>query len=512
MRTVICSLGRSATRNPRTSTFTPMAPIDWEPKFTIHGFRYAEITGYTGDLASLRIRGRVYHSDMPRTGWLETSNPALNRLHENVVWSMRSNFVDIPTDCPQRDERLGWTGDLQVFAPTASYLFDCSGFLAGWLKDLEIEQRRFGTVPWYVPVIPGAPEWTPVRPGALWGDVAVLTPWVAYERFGDAGIVAQQYTSARSWIDQVDRLSGPSHLWRSGQQLGDWLDPTAPPDQPAAAMTDPYLVSTAYFALSARRLAASATLLGHSDDASRYATLADEVATAFRSEYFTSDAQIVESTQTALSLAIAFGLLEDAGLAGRTLAELVRAGGNTIGTGFAGTNVILDALTSTGHLQTAYALLLCESTPSWLSMVNKGATTIWERWDSMLDDGSVNPGGMTSFNHYALGSVADWMHRVIGGLEATAPGYRSVRIAPRPGGRLTWAEARHESPYGVVSCSWRIADDVLTVTATLPTGVDGIVDLGPETGPMPITSGTHVFTVAWKTDHFTELANADVLS
>ncbi|GLY29745.1 glycoside hydrolase family 78 protein [Kineosporia sp. NBRC 101731] len=491
--------GALFTRNLRGATSVDRylgsdGSIDWEPRFTIHGFRYAEIRGYRGEIDQLRITGRVYHSDMRRTGWLETSHDGLNRLHENVRWSMRSNFVDVPTDCPQRDERLGWTGDLQVFAPTGSYLYDLSGFVTSWLRDVEVEQQRFGTVPWYVPVIPGAPQWTPINPGAVWGDVAVLTPWTLYERFGDTGVLENQYASARAWVDQVERLAGPSRLWNSGMQLGDWLDPAAPPEDPTLALTDPYLVATAYFAWSAQRLSQTAAVLGRGDDAERYGRLAREVRTAFGAEWGRSDGLLTNGTQTGYALAIAFDLLDDPERAGAELAALVRARGNRVGAGFAGVNLVADALSRTGQLETAFDLLLEERTPSWLSMVGKGATTMWERWDSLLDDGTVNPGEMNSFNHYALGSIADWMHRVIGGIEPLEPGYRRIRFAPVPGGDLTGARARHDSPYGTIECVWTRVDGSLDVSVTLPIGTTGVVEVAGlqrrEVGP-----GTHLFTI-----------------
>ncbi len=467
--------------------------INWEPRFTIHGFRYAEISGYNGDLSDIEIVGRVYHSDMRRTGWLETSDPELNRLHENVVWSMRSNFVDIPTDCPQRDERLGWTGDIQVFAPTASYLYDCAGFLSSWLKDVAVEQTRFGTVPWYVPVIPGAPQWTPIVPGAAWGDVAALAPYALYERFGDRDILRRQYPSARAWVDQVERLAGPSRLWDTGKQLGDWLDPTAPPENPAHARTDPYLVATAFFAWSTTIVARSAAILDEADDAQHYGRLAAQIRRAFRARWCTSEGLMTNETQTAYALAIAFDLIANKRRAGTRLAALVRAEGNRISAGFAGVNLLSDALTITGHADVAFDLLMEKETPSWLSMVRKGATTIWERWDSQLDDGSVNPGEMTSFNHYALGSIADWMHREIGGIQPAAPGYRRVRIAPRIGGGLTWAKARHDSPYGTIGTSWNLQDGEFELEVVLPIGVEGTVAL-PDGRELEVGPGCHRLT------------------
>ncbi|TNB72977.1 alpha-L-rhamnosidase [Arthrobacter sp. BB-1] len=470
----------------------------WEPRFTVHGFRYAEIDGWTGGDVAQNVVARVYHTDMERTGWFECSNPDLNRLHDNVLWSMKGNFVDIPTDCPQRDERLGWTGDIQVFAPTASFLYDCSGMLSSWLKDVAAEQLPDGTVPWYVPVIPGGSHWTPIRPGAVWGDVAVLTPWTLHERFNDPKILADQYESAKAWVDLLDRLAGESRLWNGSYQLGDWLDPTAPPEDPTQAMTDPHLVATAYFAWSARHLAKAAAVLGKSDEELHYLELSRTVADAFAREYIKADGTMESDAQTAYALAIVFGLFPDDETqrkGGDRLAELVRENGNRIGTGFAGTPVVSDALTLAGEVDAAYALLLEKECPSWLYAVEQGGTTIWERWDSMLPDGTVNPGEMTSFNHYALGAVADWMHRVVAGLAPLEPGYRKILVRPEPGGGLTWASARHETPYGMASVEWRNADGGgLTVVVEVPTGTTARIEL-PGQEPKEVGSGRHEFAV-----------------
>jgi len=469
---------------------------EWEPRFTIHGFRYVQVDGWPGDLEAAASRGdvvaRVYHSDMERTGWFECSDADVNRLHENVVWGMRGNFVDIPTDCPQRDERVGWTGDLQVFAPTATFLYDCCGMLDSWLRDVAIEQLPDGTVPWYVPVIPAHKTWTPIRPGAVWGDVAVLTPWTLYERFADREILSRQYRSARAWVDLVDRLAGEDHLWDEGFQLGDWLDPSAPVQEPARAMTDPYLVATAYFFHSATRLAMMAAVLGENEDAAHYRDLADLVRGAFVRRFVVAPGRLSSDTQTAYALAIRFHLLaeEHVEAAGARLGELVAASGGRIATGFAGTPVVCDALCDVGDLARAYLLLLERECPSWLYAVTRGATTVWERWDALLPDRSVNPGTMTSFNHYALGAVADWMHRVVAGIAPASPGYQEVLFRPRPGGGISFASARHESPYGTVAISWLVTETGLTVDVVVPTGSRATLDLdGCE--PVALGPGRH---------------------
>lgn len=496
--------GELATRPLREATSTDVltlartGPLTWEPRFTLHGFRYAEISGWPGELTTDHVTARVYHTDMRRTGWFECSDPMVDRLHENVVWSMRGNFVDLPTDCPQRDERLGWTGDIQVFAPTASYLYDCAGMLDSWLTDVGLEQLPDGTIPWYVPVIPGEPMWTPIQPGAAWGDAAVLTPWTLYQRFGDLELLRRHYPTARAWVDLVARLAGPSRLWDTGFQLGDWLDPAAPPEDPAAGRTDRYLVATAYFAHSARHLALTARALGNERDAERYGALAGEVADAFRRRYVLPSGRMTDDSPTAYALGIAFDLLtrEQRPTAGDRLARLVLADDARIATGFVGTPLICDALTDTGHLDVAYRLLLQTECPSWLYPVTVGATTVWERWDSLRPDGTLNPGGMTSFNHYALGAVADWLHRVVGGVTATAPGYRELDFHPRPGGGITWARTRHASPYGMVSASWEsTADGGLTASITVPDGCRATATL-PGCRPVSLGPGKHTLETA----------------
>ncbi|MDX3115882.1 family 78 glycoside hydrolase catalytic domain [Streptomyces scabiei] len=467
-------------------------PETWEPRFTLHGFRYAEITGWRGGDPGRDIVARVHHTDMARTGWFACSHAQVNRLHENVVWSLRGNFVDLPTDCPQRDERLGWTGDIQIFAPTAAFLYDCHGMLASWLRDVAVEQHDDGTVPWYVPQIPGGEQWTPARPGAGWGDVVALTPWDLYRASGDAGLLAAQYDSARRWVDLVTELADESGLWSRGYQLGDWLDPFAPPHDPGAGRTDRHLIATAYYAWSARHVAWTAGVLGREDEQRRYERLADRVRRAFVDAYVLPDGTMSSDTQTACAIALQFDLLPDAearATAGRRLADLVAAGGHTIQTGFIGTPLVTPALSATGHDDTAYSLLLQQECPSWLYALRHDATTVWERWDSMLPDGTVNPGEMTSFNHYALGAVAQWLHNTVAGLTAGAPGYRDVVFRPRPGGGITWASATHESPYGRVAIRWELRDSRLTVETTVPTGATGRIEW-PDGSVTDLPTGT----------------------
>ena len=254
---------------------------------------------------------------------VECSDPLVQRLHDNVRWSMRGNFVDIPTDCPARDERLGWTGDVQVFAPTALFLYDCAALLDSWLVDVGLEQLSEGTVPWYVPVIPGPPLWTPIRPGAGWGDVAALTPGSRlFQATGDVELLRRHHRAARAWVDLIASLAGPARLWDTGFQLGDWLDPTAPPHDPASSATDSYLIATAYFAWSARHVSMAARTLGDLTEAEMYRELADEVAKAFRSRYLLDSGRLTCDSQTAYAIAIAFDLLGDVRVTRRAAARL----------------------------------------------------------------------------------------------------------------------------------------------------------------------------------------------
>lgn len=476
----------------------------FEPTFTFHGFRYVEVTGWPGGLAAMSphaLTAVVVHSDLRRLGRLRTSDPLLNRLHENVVWGMRGNFLAIPTDCPQRDERLGWTGDIAVFAPSAAFLYDVDGFLRDWLRDLALEQRyRGGIVPLVVPDVltpVGQPEGVgPLQSTAIWSDAAVWVPWALWEAYGDPGVLSDAFESMVAHVRHVRGLLSPSGVWDRGFQFGDWLDPDAPADEPGAAKADKGVVATASFHRSADLVARAAAVLGRGEEAEEFAALAADVRRAFHREYV-ADERIRSDCPTVYALAIVFGLLDahDRAWAGHRLAQLVVRGGARISTGFAGTPFLLDALTSTGHRREAFALLLQRECPSWLYPVTMGATTIWERWDSLLPDGSVNPGSMTSFNHYALGAVADWMHRVLGGLSPAEPGYSRLLIDPLPGGGITWAETSLETPHGLARVHWTVDGRVLHLEVTIPVGTTAVVrDRAGE--DIVLGEGTHVLDLA----------------
>ncbi|WP_116453610.1 glycoside hydrolase family 78 protein [Blastococcus litoris] len=493
--------GELCTRPLRRADATDVVVLDgngprtWEPRFTFHGFRYAEVSGWPGELTAADLEAVVVHTDLRRTGTFTCSDADVTKLHENVVWGMRGNFLDVPTDCPQRDERLGWTGDLEAFAPTAAFLFDTAGMLRSWLADLAVEQLEDlgGLVPLYVPWIPLLPF--PVSAEAGWGDAAVVVPWTLYEGHGDAGLLADQWPSMTAWIDAFSRAAG-EELDFAGVpfMLGDWLDPVAPPDQPGAARTPWPLVATAYLARSARIMARAAAVLGH--DGRPYTALAERAAERFRAEYVTPTGRVAYPAQTAYALALECDLLlpEQREHAGRLLAEQVASDGWHIGSGFLGTPFVTDALVDAGAVDAAYELLLQREHPSWLYPVTMGATTVWERWDSMLPDGSVNPGEMTSFNHYAYGAVADWLHRRVAGLAQAAPGYRRLRVQPTPGPGITSAEAAHETPYGAASVSWTLTDGTaFALDVTVPPNTTAEVVLPDGSATREVGSGRHTY-------------------
>ena len=493
--------GELGTRPLRGADATDVVVLDgrgprtWEPRFTFHGFRYAEVDGWPGELAPEALEAVVVHTDLRRTGTFSCSDPDVERLHENVVWGMRGNFLDVPTDCPQRDERLGWTGDLQVFAPTASFLYDTAGMLRSWLTDLAVEQLtdHDGIVPMYVPFVELLPF--PQQAEVGWGDAAVVVPWVLYQRTGDAGVLADQWESMTAWIEVFAARAGADLDFPGGGfSFGDWLDTAAPPDNPAGARTPWQCVATAYLARSARTVAQAAGVLGR--DGSRFADLAERAAERFRAEYVTPNGRVSYPSQTAYSLALEFDLLlpEQRAHAGRLLAGQVLTDGFHIASGFLGTPLVTDALTDAGELATAYELLLQREDASWLYPVTMGATTIWERWDSMLPDGSINPGDMTSFNHYALGAVADWLHRTVAGLAPASAGYRRLRIAPRPGPGITAAAATHETPYGTAAVSWTVEGTAFSLEVTVPPNTTAEVVLPDGSDAVSVGSGRHSFT------------------
>jgi len=452
----------------------------WSPQHTFHGFRYVEVTGWSPSdeqcpLTMESIEALVMHTNMKRTGWFSCSDPLVNKLHENTVCSMRGNFLSIPTDCPQRDERLGWTGDIQVFGPSANFLFDTSAMLGHWLEDVASEQKdNDGIPPFVVPNIltsdTGDNSWGKF-PQAVWDDVVVLLPWSLYRAFGDVEILKRQYPSMQMWLEQGVRR-GADGLWDpSFHQLGDWLDPSAPPDRPGEAKTDGTFVADAYLVHVTHLMNIISDVVGHKGEAAKYAIEHKKLKKAFGRKYITIEGLPVADTQTGLALAIVFDLFktpDQAKVAAARLGRAVRLADFKVATGFVGTPIVTHALSSVGLQNLAYRMLFEKECPSWLYPITMGATTVWERWNSMLPDGSINPGEMTSFNHYALGSIVNWLHEVVGGISPLEPGWKHSLVRPVPGGSLTHAEVKHDTPYGMLSCKWSIEAGQFRLSLTVP--------------------------------------------
>ncbi|MGB7471735.1 MAG: family 78 glycoside hydrolase catalytic domain, partial [Candidatus Acidiferrum sp.] len=452
----------------------------FEPHFTFQGFRYVAVSGWPGEVKPEDFTGVVVHSAMERTGKFESSSALLNQLEHNIIWGQKGNFVDVPTDCPQRDERLGWTGDAEVFAPTASFNFETAGFYTKWLRDVALDQEDDGAVPFVIPNALSHETRKGESAAAGWADVAVVVPWTVYQAFGDKRILQEQYPSMKAWVEYMRRAAGQSYLWNTGFSFGDWLAfATTNADYPGAT-TDKDLIQTAYFARSTELLAKTAEALGKKEDAAEYEELEGKITNAFQKEFVTPNGRLASNTQTAYALALAFGLLpesERAEAAARLAADVRKFGHLT--TGFLGTPVLCKALSDYGYLDEAYMLLNRTEYPSWLYPVTKGATTIWERWDGIKPDGSFQDPSMNSFNHYAYGAIGDWMYRVVAGIEIDEPepGYKHILIEPHPGGGLTHASASVESMYGLVSSGWEIADGKLTLKIEVPANTTATVRL-----------------------------------
>ncbi|WWC91438.1 uncharacterized protein L201_006384 [Kwoniella dendrophila CBS 6074] len=482
----------------------------YTPKFTFHGFRYVEITGWS-NITLEDIEAVVIQSSMERVGDFKCSHDLINKLHENAVWSTIANTIGIPSDCPQRDERLGWTGDVCVFSPTMSYLFNSSGFLSEWLQDLWQDQKNLdGVVPIFVPDT-GTDVSTPE---AIWGDASVIVPYDIYTSSGDSQVLERQFESIQMWLDKGVKRDNHTGLWsQERDQLGDWLAPRAPPETPNMGPTDNLLVADAWLIHSTRTAADIAQKTNRLSESKRYKKEAEDLTNAFYDQYVTRSGRLVSETQTALCLLLHFNIYPSncknhpnyQSIFAERLAKSVSKANWLIDTGFAGTPIILPTLAENGHLNHAYRMLQSTECPSWLSPVLLGATTIWERWDSMLSDGSINPGEMTSFNHYALGSVASFMHEYIGGLKQLGgeSGYKEILIKPQPGGTITSAKTNHKSPYGQISVEWSIKNGNLDLIVDIPPNCKAQVILpGKEDNIEYIGSGHWEYSVPYSLPAF----------
>lgn len=444
----------------------------YEPRFTFMGFRFVQVTGFPGTLTADNLTGVVVHSDMKRTSNYESSDPLLNQLQHNIIWGQKGNFVDVPTDCPQRDERLGWTGDAQAFSRTAAFNFDVASFFTKWLKDLALDQKPGGEVPDVIPDVLNKQDATTAAPSAGWGDVAVIVPWTMYKVYGDKRILETQYPSMKAWVEYIRKKAGDSYLWKGGSKYGDWLfyHPPVNSHTTPDGYTEPDFIATAFYAYSTSLLAESARELGRNDDAKYYTDLFEKIKNVFNHEYVTPAGRVGTNSQTSYILALKFNLLPEElrQKAADFLAEDIRSRGNHISTGFLGTPFICHILSDYGYSNIAYDLLMQKTYPSWLYPVRMGATTIWERWDGQKTDSTFQDKGMNSFNHYAYGAIGDWMYRVSAGIETSGYGYRDLIIQPHPAKQLEYSKASFESSYGTVESGWARKDGVVTVSAVVP--------------------------------------------
>jgi len=471
------------------------------PHFTFHGFRYIAIEGLE-NIELENFTACVLHTDMKQTGTFKTSNPLVNQLQSNIEWSQRGNFLDIPTDCPQRDERLGWTGDAQVFSGTATYNFNCALFFTKWLRDLATEQTEEFGVPHVVPNILGNQEGA-----AAWGDAAVIIPWVVYQTYGDIRILEEQYESMKGWVDYITSRCGSNGLWQTGFQYGDWLalDKEEGSEDRTGA-TDKYLVANAYYAYSTKILVETAKIIQKIDDAQKYENLYKKIKRAFNEEYITKTGRMVSETQTACILALHFDLAEEQYRERimETLKRNIAEHKNHLTTGFVGTPYLCHVLSENGAHDLAGTIFMKEDYPSWLYAVKKGATTIWERWNSILPSGDFDESGMNSLNHYAYGSIGEWMYRKLAGINQIEPGYKKILIKPMFIKGIHSVEATFDSMYGKIKSAWSCKDNKIIVNVEIPANTTAIIYLPEKTEPVEIGSGSYHWEYA--TDTNLELA------
>ena len=464
----------------------------YEPRFTFMGFRYVEVTGFPSDLTADNLTGVVVHSDMPVTGTFECSNPLINQLQHNIQWGQKGNFVDVPTDCPQRDERLGWTGDAQAFCRTAAYNMDVSSFFTKWLKDIAADQKQGGEVPDVIPDILNKQGSTSAQPSAGWGDVSVIAPWTMYTVYGDKNFLENQYKSMKAWVEYIRKKAGDSYIWKDGSKYGDWLFYHPPVDNHTEpdGYTDHNFIATAFFAYSASILAEAAKALGKTDDAKMYSDLFSKIKEVFINEYVTKAGRVGTNSQTSYVLALKFNLLPEnlRSKAAEFLVNDIKDRDNHLSTGFLGTPYLCHVLSDNGYTDTAYDLLLQESYPSWLYPVKMGATTIWERWDGEKTDSTFEDPGMNSFNHYAYGAIGDWMYRVSAGIETMGPGYKHIIIQPHPAKKLTYSRASFESSYGTIGSGWEKKDGKVIIKVRIPANTSATIIL-PATVQDKVTEG-----------------------
>lgn len=458
----------------------------FKPHYTFQGFRYIKLQGFSDEIKLENFTAVVVCSDMKRTGYFKSSSEMLNKLYHNIIWGQMGNFLDIPTDCPQRDERLGWTGDAQVFVRTASYNFDVYKFFTKWLKDLAADQLPDGSVPHTIPD-PGWFRNNKDKSSAAWADASTICPWQIYLTYGKKEILENQFDSMKKWVDYLDSIS-TNHLWLVGGHFGDWLGLDAE-EGSYKGSTSEQLIASAYYYYSTSLLVKAGKVLGI--DVEKYEENLPLIRDAFIKEYL-PEGKLLCNTQTACVLALYFNLCENKDVVVNQLIGIIKEYGHMT-TGFVGTPYILHALSENGQTKMAYDLLLREEYPSWLYSVTKGATTVWEHWDGIKPDGSMWSRDMNSFNHYAYGAVGDWMYGVMAGIntDENAPGFRHIIFKPQTDDRITFVEASIETEYGTVKSEWKTENGKTTYIFTVPKGAVATAYLGEE--KYALGAGVHKF-------------------
>ncbi len=478
---VLDKLGNFYTENMRSAKTTATYILsgkteeEFQPHFTFFGFRYIKVEGYPGEINPENFTAMVLHSDMQATGSFSSSDPLVNQLQHNIEWGQKGNFLDVPTDCPQRDERLGWTGDAQVFSRTASFNFNVHNFFNKWLKDVEADQLQNGSVPFVIPNVLGAGS----AGSTGWSDVATIIPWNMYLVYGDKKVLEQQYASMKAWVGYMEQNS-KDDLWNKGFHFGDWLFYRPFDDNDGrAAVTDKYMIAQCFYAHSLQLLINTANVLGNKTDAQFYSERLKKVKEAYVKEYMTSTGRLISGTQTAYVLALHFDMLPE-GLrtaAVDRLVENIKSYNTHLSTGFLGTPYLCEVLTRFGKADVAYQLLMQKTFPSWLYPVKMGATTIWERWGGMHPDSTFEPASMNSFNHYAYGAIGDWMYRSVVGMDNAEGnvGYKKIQIKPYVVDSLKYANASFETYYGKVSNGWKIEGNRIVMESSIPANTTAII-------------------------------------
>ncbi len=483
-----------AAKNLIHYTLKGTGPETWHPKFTFQGFRLVRIKTENLSWKPEQFTACVLHSEMRTSASFTCASPLVNQLYKNIVWGQKGNFLDVPTDCPQRDERLGWTGDAQAFVRTACTLMDTARFFTKWLHDLSADQLPNGCVPVIIPNViaeqPDQPEQG--VSSAAWGDAATICPWTVYRCYNEKNLLEAQFPSMKKWVDWITAQGGDG-LWNVGFHFGDWLGLDAKPDSYVGA-TPTDLIATAFYAHSTDLLVKSATVLGYTEEADIYEALYKKIVGCFRHEFITPNGRLAAPTQTAHVLALHFDLLKesDRPRAIKDLAKLVEENDIALTTGFVGTPYLCHVLTRFGRHDLAGKLLLREKYPSWLYQVTKGATTIWEHWDGIKEDGSFWCADMNSFNHYAYGAIADWLFQVVAGIDmdVETPAYKHIVVRPQPFDGMPHAEASLETPYGAVRSCWTVSDGTFKLTLDVPANTTATVYLPGKADYEALTVGS----------------------